>query len=92
MVKIEVKCPNCGGVKTSKNGKTETGKQCYICNNKDFQCKSFMIDYTYNGNKHGIENQIISMTANASGIRDTARVLGISTDKVMSTFKKQHQR
>jgi len=29
------------------------------------------------------------MAANASGIRDTSRVLGISTAKVMSTLKKR---
>ena len=89
MVKIEVKCPECGTMKISKNGKTETGTQCYICNNKECQCKSFMLDYIYNGNKYGIEKQIIEMAANASGVRDTARVLGISTDKVILTLKKQ---
>ena len=30
------------------------------------------------------------MTANASGIRDISRVLGISTDTVMNTLKKQN--
>ncbi len=29
------------------------------------------------------------MTANASSIIDTARVLGVTTDKVMDTLKKQ---
>lgn len=92
MVKIEVKCPECGGNEVSKNGKTEAGVQRYVCNNKACTCKSFMLEYTYNGSKHGIEKQIIAMAANASGVRDTARVLGISTDKVISTLKKQRQR
>ena len=88
MVKIAVKCPECGTMKISKNGKTETGAQRYICNNKDCQCKSCMLDYIYNGNQYGIEKEMIEMAANASGMRDTARVLGISTGKVISTLKK----
>jgi hypothetical protein len=39
----------------------------------------------------GIDEQIVKMTANASGIRDISRVLKISTDKVMSTLKKRKQ-
>ena len=48
-----------------------------------------MLRYTYNGSKPGIDEQIISMSANASGIRDIARVLGISTQKVLDTLKKR---
>ena len=90
MVLIEVKCPVCGGTDVSKNGKARTtDNQRYICN--DIMCsgKSFMIDYSSNGCKPGIEKQIIDMTANGSGIRDISRVLEISTDKVMSTLKKK---
>jgi hypothetical protein len=43
----------------------------------------------YNGWKPGIEESIINMVANASGIRDTSRVLKISQDKVISTLKKR---
>ena len=48
-----------------------------------------MLEYKNNGCKPGIEKQIIDMTSNASGIRDISRNLKISTDKVMSTLKKQ---
>jgi len=47
-----------------------------------------LLDYAYEGAKPGINEKIIEMTANASGIRDISRVLGISTDKVMDTLKK----
>jgi transposase-like protein len=73
----------------SKNGKTETDIQRYICNAKECAGKSFMLEYSYNGCKPGIDKQIIDMTSNASGIRDISRNLKISTDKVMSTLKKQ---
>ena len=92
MAMIEVKCPICKGASVSKHGKTPRGVQRYVCNNSDCPRKIFMLEYAYNGNKPGIDEQIVKMTANASGIRDIARVLEISTDKVMSTLKKQKQR
>jgi len=48
-----------------------------------------LLDYAYEGAKPGIDKKIIEMTANASGIRDISRTLGVSTDKVMGTLKKQ---
>jgi len=92
MAMINVKCPQCGSIKVVKHGKTETGYQRYYCNNKECTTKSFQLEYSYNGCRPGIDNQIIAMATNASGIRDTSRVLKISTDKVMSTLKKQKVR
>ena len=89
MVMVEVKCPVCGSTNVSKNGKTSKGTQKYLCTNKECTDKSFLLDYTYNGCKPGIDQQIIEMAANASGIRDTARVLKISKQKVSDVLKKQ---
>jgi hypothetical protein len=36
-----------------------------------------------------VKHQIIDMSLNASGVRDTARVLRISTDTVLSELKKK---
>jgi transposase-like protein len=77
MVLIAVKCPVCGGVDVSKNGKSRNDVQRYICNAKECGGKSFMLEYRKNGCKPGIEKQIIDMTTNASGIRDISRNLGI---------------
>lgn len=90
MIQTPVKCPVCGGTNVSKNGKGASDIQRYICNNKECTCKSFMLEYIYNGRKPGIDGQIIDMAANASGIRDTARVLKVSKQKVSDTLKKQH--
>ena len=89
MATVKVKCPYCKTEKVSKNGKSqETGAQRYLCNNDECFCSTFMLEYAYKGAMPGIDETIIDMAANASGIRDTARVLGISADKVMSTLKK----
>jgi transposase-like protein len=91
MAMIEVKCPECGKTKVVKNGKNERGVQRYMCMNRDCACNTFMPEYAYNGWKPGIEEAIINMAANASGVRDTARVLKISQDKVMDTLKKHRK-
>jgi len=89
MAKIDVRCPVCGGTNVIKHGISESGKQRYYC--KDATCtgKSFQLEHCYTGCVPGINEKIVAMAANASGIRDTSRVLGISQDKVMSTLKKQ---
>jgi transposase-like protein len=89
MAMVEVKCPYCNKTDVSKYGKNPNGIQKYICNNKDCPRKIFQLDYAYNGRKPGVDEKIVKMACNASGIRDTARVLGISTDKVMDTLKKR---
>lgn len=91
MATVEVKCPRCGQKKVNKFGKSKSGKQRYLCNAPDCAVTTFQLEYRYEGAKPGTEEKIISMAANASGIRDTARVLGISTDKVMSTLKKRRR-
>jgi len=48
--------------------------------------KSFVLEYTYNGWKPGINEQIINMAANASGIRDTARVLKVCQSRKSATL------
>ena len=87
---IAVKCPMCKGTKVSYNGKTKQGTQRYICQEKTCSKKSFLLEYIYNGAKPGTEEQIIAMTANASGISDIARVMKISETTVTKVLKKQN--
>jgi transposase-like protein len=89
MAMVEVKCPQCGDNRISKNGRTAKGVQKYLCNNRECKGGSFLLEYTYNGCKPGVDEQIIAMTANASGIRDISRVLKVSKQKVSDTLKKQ---
>ena len=88
---IAVKCLVCGEINVSKNEKTSKGTQKYICNNKECARMSCLQDYSYNGRKPRIDEQIIAMAANASGIRDTSRVLNVSKQKVTDTLKKQQK-
>jgi hypothetical protein len=48
-----------------------------------------LLNPAYKGRLPEIKEQIIDMALNGSGIRDTARVLGTSTDTVLSELKKK---
>lgn len=89
MTLIAIKCPICKGIDVSQNGKTRQDVQRYICNDKTCAGKSFLLEYKNKGAKPGIEAEIINATANASGMRDISRSLGVSRGKVASTLKKQ---
>ncbi|OQX12488.1 MAG: hypothetical protein BWK73_14890 [Thiothrix lacustris] len=48
-----------------------------------------MLTYRYKAYQPGIKTQVVDMAINSSGIRDTARVLGIAKGTVISTLKKK---
>ena len=90
MVLIAVECPHCHSDDVGKGGKTSTGKQRYLCRNAACSSRTFILDYDYRGRQPAVKEQIIEMALNGSGIRDTSRVLGVSTDTVLSELKKKN--
>ena len=46
--------------------------------------------YSYPGQSPYIKDQMVEMAMNASGIRDTARVLHVSPTTVIKELKKRH--
>ena len=50
----------------------------------------FCWDYTYAGQSPEVKQQIVDMAMNASGIRDTARVLHVSPTTVINELKKKN--
>ena len=87
-----VNCPECAGDKVAKNGKNVKGEQRYICKDETCEAKSFKLEYTYNGWKAGIGEKILNVRMDDSGIRDIAKELGVSKQKVQETLRElQHQ-
>ncbi len=84
----EVKCPKCGGNQIMKSGLSNKGAQRYCCKNPECKMNTFMLSYRNKAYEAGVKKQIVDMAINGSGIRDTARVLGISRNTVVSTIKK----
>ena len=85
MATIEVVCVYCRSVEgVVRNGKAPSGLQRYYCR----PCRrSFQMDFINNANKPGVRERIVEMALNGSGVRDTARVLGISPTTVIYNLK-----
>lgn len=54
--------------------------------------RTFQLRYRHKIHEPGVRERITSLALNGSGIRDTARVLGISTQAVMAELKKNRCR
>ena len=87
----EVRCPHCDTNDILKAGKNNYGTQRYRCRSDACSTGTFMLEYRYNACKAGMKEQAIDMAMNGSGIRDTARVLKISKNTVISSIKKKRQ-
>ena len=81
-------CPHCHGTDIVRHGTTRQGKQRYRCREQRCAGRTFLLDYSYPGHSPEVKQQIVDMALNASGIRDTARVLHVSTNTVMTELKK----
>ena len=71
-----------------KSSRSASGTQRYRCQNPDCETKTFMLAYRYKACRPGIKEQVVKMAINGSGIRDTARILKINKNTVISTLKK----
>lgn len=90
MVLLPVLCPNCQQAEAVyRHGKTTDGTQRYRCT----ACRrTFQLQYRHQVQQAGVRDKITEMTLNGSGVRDTARVLGISPQTVMGELKKRLKR
>ena len=88
MVLVSIKCLHCGSTEVIQYGQTSNEKQRFLCRH-DGCGKTFIQDYSDRGRLPEIKRRIVEMAVNGSGIRATARGLGISTDTVMNELKKR---
>ena len=86
---VPVRCIHCQSSDVVKNGKSAEGKQRYLCRNDDCPHRTFILDYSYQGRLKEVKQKVVEMTLNRSGIRDTARVLHISTNTVTNEIEKR---
>ena len=91
MAVVAVQCPQCGNRKVVKYGQQPNGAQRYRCMNPSCQRRIFLLRYHNTGWVPEVKQQIVEMALNGSGIRDTARVLGVSPTTVISTLKKKRR-
>jgi insertion element IS1 protein InsB len=89
---MAVQCPECGSTEVVRYGRQANGEQRYRCNKVDCERRIFLARYRNTGRLPEVKRQIVDMAFNGSGVRDTARVLGVSPMTVMTTLKKKRQR
>ena len=92
MAVVAVQCPECRSPEVVKYGQQPNGQQRYRCNNPDCRRRIFLLPYHNTGRGLEVKQQIVDMALNGSGIRDTARMLGVSSTTVMTTLKKKRRR
>ena len=85
MATVVVKCRYCDSESVYKQGYARSGEPRYRC--RDCQ-RSFQLTYRYEGNKPDTPNKIVDMAMIGSGVRDTSRVLGVSTTTMIAHLKK----
>ena len=90
MITQVLHCPYCQGTDIVRHGTTPEGKQRYRCRVCPDRGRTFLLDYTYPGQSQQVKHQIVEMAMNASGIRDTARVLHVSPTTVIKELKKRN--
>jgi transposase-like protein len=88
MAAVALKCPFCGSEDVRSYG-TSNGKKRYGCNNPVCSHKTFYAEYAYNGCKPDVKKAIVKWVIDGTGIRATARELGVSTDTVIKELKKR---
>ena len=88
MVLEPIQCPTCQGTKVIKHGQTADKKQRFRCQELSCPRATFIRNYSELGRLPDTKQQIIEMALNGSGVRDTARVLRVSTATVIKELKK----
>ena len=92
MAVVTVLCPECGSEEVVRYGRQPNGAQRYRCNHRYCARRIFLLRYQNAGWVPEVKRQMVAMTLNGSGIRDTARVLGVSPTTVMTTLKTKRRR
>src|SRR4030095_11675274 len=90
MITQVVHCPYCQGTDIVRHGTTPEGKQRYRCRACPDHGRTFLLEYASAEHSPDVKRQIVEMALNASGIRDTARVLHVSPTTVLKELKKRH--
>ena len=88
MAVIAVQCPECGSAEVVRYGRQANVEQRYRCNNVDCERRIFLARYHNTGRLPEVKRQMVEMALNGSGIRDTARVLGVGPGTVINELKK----
>ena len=89
MVRLLVFRPSCRNDRVVKRGTMATAQPRSRCQNEPCSHPSCLRDPTDKGRQPEVNAQVLEMSLNGRGVRDTARVLPISTATIMQESKKR---
>ena len=84
---IAVRCPHCQRDQIVTRGKTTRGTQRSLCQHPLCATGSVLLDSCNRGCLPEVKHMIIDMRLNASGVRDTARLLPLCPNTVLQERK-----
>jgi transposase-like protein len=88
MAETVVRCPHCQSEAVVKYGRASNGKERFCCQQTARCGRTFLQRYAYPGCLPTVKRQIVEMTLNGSGVRDSARVLQVGPNTVLKELKK----
>jgi len=91
MITHVLHCPYCQGTDIVRHGTTPEGKQRYRCRACPERERTLLLEYRHTGHSPEVKQQSVDMAMNASGIRDTARVLHVGPTTVIKELKKRNR-
>lgn len=89
LTNVTVQCPRCYSREVYRHGRSSSQQErfrCRICG------RVFQLSYVYEARKPGIKEQIVEMSINGAGVRDTARKLKVAANTVIKALKKLPRR
>jgi transposase-like protein len=92
MAVVPVPCPQCQSTAVVRYGTQPNGTPRYRCQNPDGARRSFLLAYQDKGRLPEVKRRIVALTLNGSGVRDSVRVLGVSSATVIGPLKTRRQR
>lgn len=88
MPSVNVHCPRCNSAQVYRHGQNPSGHARFRC--RDCH-RVFQLTYSYEARKPGVKEQIVEMSFNGAGVRDTARTLKVGINTVIRALKNSHR-
>jgi transposase-like protein len=91
MILQALHCPHGHGTDSVRHGQTRQGKPRDRCRTQRWAGRTFLLDYRDRGQAPAVQEPSSDMAMHARGMRDTARVLPVSTNTVMTALQNRHR-
>jgi insertion element IS1 protein InsB len=89
MALVHVHCPQCQRIDVVQYGQQAHGTQRYRCHNRDGPRTIFLLQYQDKGRLPAVQQQLVDMTLNGSGVWDIVRGVRVSSATVINVLTRK---